>query len=148
MTRNEYEQRKQRLEEQRRESIELLEAFYRHQFRALEMVWMATSEEAGILPRPLAAEPAVQAPAAPEPEPAQRRRREPGELQEEVEAALASLPEVFDAPQVSQALGSEPERSSLFRVLKQLVRDGVLAVESRGRGKKPAQYRKTAPDVS
>jgi DNA-binding PadR family transcriptional regulator len=61
-----------------------------------------------------------------------------------VEAALASLPEVSDSHQAGQALGSEPEPSSLFRVLKRLVREGVLTVERRGFSRKPARSRKAA----
>lgn len=156
MNRNEYEQRKQRLEAQRRESIELLEAFYRQQFLALELVWMASSGEEGILPRSLVMGPggsAVQGPAVvaspasptPAPEPPRRRRWGPGELLRDVEAVLPRLPEVFDGRQLRQALGDAPERSSLFRVLHELIRDGVLAVEHKGHGKIPARYRKTAP---
>jgi len=157
MTRNEYEQRKQRLEAQRRESIELLEAFYRQQFLALELVWMASSGEEGVLPRSLVmgagvsafqgpAAVASPAPAPPgaTPEPHRRKRWGPGELLRDVEAVLPRLPEVFDGRQLRQALGDAPERSSLFRVLHELIRDGVLTVEQKGHGKVPARYRKTA----
>jgi hypothetical protein len=160
MTRNEYEQRKQRLEAQRRESVELLEAFYRQQFLALELVWMANSGEEGVLPRSLAVGtvavrtevPAVHGtasappPASIEPAPARPRRWRPGELLRDVAAVLPGLPEVFDYHQVRQALGSQPERSSLFRVLHELVTEGTLAVEKKGAGRIAARYRKTAPE--
>jgi hypothetical protein len=158
MTRNEYEQRKQRLETQRRESIELLEAFYRQQFLALELVWMASSGEGGTLPPSFAlglAVPPAPAPAVvespaplsalPEPRPPGRRRLGPGELLNEVEAVLPQLPEVFDFRQVRQALGNQQGRSSLFRVLRELVQDGILAVEKKGHGKVPARYKRTDP---
>lgn len=155
MTRNEYEQRKQRLEAQRRESLDLLEAFYRQQFLALELVWMASSGEEGSLPRSLAsglASPAVQVLAAaaprsatPKPEPPKRKRWGAGELLNEVAAVLPQLPEVFDHHQVSQLLGSKPERSSLFRVLQELVQKNVLGLERRGEGRSPTRYRKLSP---
>ncbi|HEX6901185.1 MAG TPA: hypothetical protein VF789_15780 [Thermoanaerobaculia bacterium] len=45
MTRDEYEQRKRRLEGQLQAGVELLEAAYREQIRALELVWMTRSKE-------------------------------------------------------------------------------------------------------
>jgi hypothetical protein len=45
MTRDEYERRKGRLEEQLRAGIELMESAYRAQVRALDLVWMVQAEE-------------------------------------------------------------------------------------------------------
>ncbi|HYN22787.1 MAG TPA: hypothetical protein VE078_17635 [Thermoanaerobaculia bacterium] len=44
MTRDEYERRKGRLEEQLRAGIELMESAYRAQVRALDLVWMVQAE--------------------------------------------------------------------------------------------------------
>src|SRR5215218_1441952 len=60
MTRDEYEARKRRLEEDLRSGMELLQAAFQTQFRALEMVWMGASGEPVSMPQ------AAPAPAAPE----------------------------------------------------------------------------------
>ena len=147
MTREEYAHRKRRLEEQLRAGVELLEAAYREQMRALELVWMARSEEGVALPLP-ALETLVRREEAP-PNPAPVARRRPrGDLSEEVTAALDSLPEVFDRNQVCEVLGYQPDRSSLFRVLQQLAFQGVLAFESYGGGRRTTKYRKTGADDS
>jgi hypothetical protein len=144
MTREEYEQRKRRLEEQLRTGVELLEAAYREQMRALDLVWMARSEEGVPLPPPAlkTASSVAREEAPPRPAPAVPRRPR-GDLNEEVTAALDSLPEVFDRNQVCEVLGYQPDRSTLFRVLQQLAFQGVLAFESYGGGRRTTKYRKT-----
>jgi hypothetical protein len=142
MTHDEYEQRQRQLDEQLRAGIELLEAAHRQQTRALDLIWRSFSGE----------EPGVR-PAAPRgvpvsPEPRRLSRRRAWELAGEVEAALAAVPEVFNRKHVCQALGFEPDRSSLFRALEDLVRNGSLAVEEIGSGRTPTRYRKTAAAVS
>ena len=139
MRRDEYEQRKQRLETQLREGIALLESAHRQQIRALELVWMTTAEEDLT---PLAEPAAAWSEPAP-PAPHRSRRRGPGELEEEVESALARVPEVFDRNDICQLLGYEPDRGSLYRVLQELVTEGSLAVQKNGSGKSPTRYRKT-----
>ena len=52
MTRDEYERRKQRIEEQLRAGIELMESAYRAQIRALDLVWMVQAEEDAEAPSP------------------------------------------------------------------------------------------------
>lgn len=156
MTREEYEQRRRRLDEQLRAGIELLEAAHRQQVRALELVWMTTADEDLSLPqdppREAMASPTPRAPevrqAPPTAEPVRPRRRGPWELLGDVEDALGSLPEVFDRGHVLQALGYEPDRGSLYRVLQQLIQNGVLSLQERGAGKRPAQYRKTGASAS
>ncbi|MEA2600698.1 MAG: hypothetical protein QOF89_1690 [Acidobacteriota bacterium] len=139
MTRDEYEQRKRRLEEEWRAGVELLDKAYRHQLRALELVWTATDEGPAEIPRPAAA---PTPPAAPDPAaPARPARREAGALLQDVRSALARLPEVFDRNDVCEALGYEPDRSSLFRVLQELERQGELTLESRGSGQVTTLYR-------
>ncbi|HEX4963392.1 MAG TPA: hypothetical protein VF173_21360 [Thermoanaerobaculia bacterium] len=137
MTQHEYEQRKIRLQEELRAGVELLEAAYHHQLRALEVVWIAVGGEPAEGPRDLEA-PA--SPAEPPPPPSAPRHRA-GALLEAVRAVLAGLPDPFDRNDVAAALGYEPDRSSLFRVLQELERRGELALESRGAGKYPTLYR-------
>ncbi|MFY9822375.1 MAG: hypothetical protein WAM82_13410 [Thermoanaerobaculia bacterium] len=148
MTRDEYEQRKRRLEEELQAGMELLATAHRHQVRALELVWAATGGDGVAIPPPVLAPPALQgsdAPAVPAPAaaPPQPRRRGPWELLEDVEAALPKLPDVFDRNDICRALGYEPDRGSLYRTVQLLKQDGLLAVKQRGAGKTPTSYRKT-----
>ena len=142
MTREEYEQRKRRLEEQFRAGVELLEIGYREQMRALELVWGARSGEgtAEVVPPPAVREDAPPRPVHAVPA---KRRRGAGELREEVLDAMGSLPEVFDRNQVCDALGYQPDRSSLFRVLQQLTFEDVLSLAKFGGGRVTTKYRKT-----
>ncbi len=141
MTREEYGQRKLRLAEQLREGVALLEEGYQRQLRALELIWIADSN-GGAVPSPPPRPRAGEVP-GPSTKPSGRRRLAPGQLLEDVEAALARLPEVFDRHDLLRALGYEPDRSSLHRILARLVREGVLVLDSKGAGKIPAKYRKT-----
>lgn len=144
MTREEYEERKRRLDEQLRAGVELLEAAHRQQVRALDLVWMSTADEGVSLEeapsRPEARAPApAQAPSAP-PRPA---RRSAWQLREDVEAALARLPELFDRNDLCRALGYEPDRAALYRTLWDLIGTGALTLADRGSGRTPSRYRKT-----
>ena len=152
MTRNQYEQHKRRLEEQLRAGIQLLENAYQAQVRALELVWMLQAEAGGqelfVSPQSAPAPPPPKA-EAPLP-PGRPRRRGAGELEDEVRAALPNLPETFTRRDFHEALGYEPDRGFLYRVLQGLVREGSLRIESVGTGQIPTAYRKIgvhdAPD--
>jgi hypothetical protein len=144
MTRNEYERHKQRLDEELRSGMEMLTAAHRHQLRALEMVWAATGEEGAAISPPTVAPAApglvaARPPAAP-PKP---RRHKSGELFEAVRTALAQVPETFNRNDVCAALGYNPDRSSLYRVLQDLEAEGTLVMKSRGDGNVPTVYKKT-----
>ena len=144
MTRDEYERRKRRLEEEMRAGMELLEAAHRYQLRALELVWVATGGDgAAIIPPPVVAPSALE-PASPlAAEPPRSGRRKAGELREAVQTALAQVPEVFNRNHVCAALGYNPDRGSLYRVLQELQEEGTLVMKSRGDGSVPTTYRKT-----
>jgi hypothetical protein len=151
MTRDEYEQRKRRLEEELRAGVELLETAYRHQFRALQLVWAAGDGEGVEIPPPVvAAFPALPAPAAPAlpallaalPQPA---RRGAWDLFNDVQRALDEAPQVFDRNDICRILGYEPNRGSLYRTFQELIQEGACAIEERGTGKVPTRYRKTEP---
>jgi hypothetical protein len=139
MTREEYERQKHLLEEQLRAGVELLEAAFRHQLRALDLVWAATGGEPVAVPRV----PEVPAVTPVPPTPPSPARRRAWQLQGEVEAALERVPEVFDRNDICRALGSEPDRASLYRTLEILVQEGTLAVNSEGTGNQPKRYKKT-----
>jgi hypothetical protein len=128
MTRDEYEQRRKGLEEQLRAGIHLLHAAHAEQLRALDLLWGSASGEAP----ETAAAPSQEAP----------RRRRAGELSDEVIAALARCPEVFDTAELCRALGYEPNRGTLHRLLGALRAEGLLAVETRGSGRVGTRYRK------
>jgi hypothetical protein len=152
MTQNQYEQHKRRLEEQLRAGIKLLETAYQAQLRALEMVWMLQVEAAGELEALVSPEPApAPSPAkqgAPPPPPSPPRGRTIAELEVDVRAALPQLPQKFTRRDIIEAIGYEPNRGSLFRVLQELVEKGSARVESTGTGQIPTVYRKTgAPDA-
>lgn len=141
MTRGEYERRKQRIEEQLRAGIELMESAYRAQIRALDLVWMVQAEEDAESPPP----PPAQEPPRPPDKP---RRRSAPEVDDDVRAAFARLPETFTRRDVCEALGYEPDRGALYRSLQLLTRSGALRIGSRGGGQRATAYCKTGADPS
>jgi hypothetical protein len=144
MTRNQYEQHKRRLEEQLRVGIQLLETAYQTQVRALDLVWMLQAEaeaQGASLPQETAAAPSPPKEETPPP-PSQPRRRGPGDLEADVCAVVPQLPETFTRRDICQALGYEPDRGSLYRILRDYVRDGSLRIESVGAGQNPTRYRR------
>ena len=155
MTHDEYEQRKRRLEEELRAGVALLETAFRHQIRALQLVWAATGgDEVEIPPQVLAlpaareflpAAPALPAPPVAPPQPA---RRCAWELLEDVESALPKVPDVFDRGDICRAIGYEPDRGSLYRTFQELIGEGAIAIERRGTGKQPSRYKKTGANTT
>lgn len=130
MTREEYEASKARIEEQLRAGVELLQAAYRQQMAALDLVWGAGTEE----------QPAAIVPASVEESPAPRRRA--GELYNEVAKAVLNVPEVFHRGHVCDQLGYQLDRGSLFRALREMVQEGLLAIQSPGDNRRPTLYRR------
>ena len=143
MTRDEYERRKQRIEEQLRAGIALMESAYQAQIRALDLVGMVQAEEAPRSSQGSQASPAQQPLRPPDKPP---RKRAP-EVDDDIRAAFARLPESFTRGDVCEILGYEPERGALYRSLQLLTRSGALRVESPGRGQRATIYRKTGADL-
>ncbi|HYU35784.1 MAG TPA: hypothetical protein VEW48_26805 [Thermoanaerobaculia bacterium] len=141
MTREQYEQRKRRLEEQLRAGIQLLESAYQAQVRALDLVWMLQAEEIASEPMAKAAPPSSPASALPSPD--EPRRRTAADLEYALRDALPHLPEQFTRGDVCAALGYEPDRGTLFRILRELVQEGCLRLESVGSGRRASVYRRT-----
>jgi len=135
MTRDEYEARRRRLDDELRSAMEMLKAGHQAQVQALDLLWRISTDGA-TAPSP---SPAVPAPAP------KARRRGPGELLQEVIAILPQLPEQFTKDDVVKALSDPPDRSSLFRVLQELVLTGRLQMESYGGGRLPSVYRWEGP---
>ena len=131
MTREEYDERRRRLDEELRAGRELLEASHRAQVRALDLHWMAE-----------------QGSAVPEPPPERRPRRPALELYDAVCERLDDLPEVFTKDDLCRALGETPDRRALFRVMQDLAREGWIRLEDRGAGRIPSSYRRLASPAS
>src|SRR4051812_37521413 len=112
MTDEEYQRRKRHLEEQLRQGAELLQAAFRE---ALDLVWLAAADKDSALPR-AAPGPVKTSPSPPPAAPA-RPRQKRGQLWNDVDAVLDRLPEVFDRDDLVKALGYEPDRSALHRVM-------------------------------
>jgi hypothetical protein len=129
MTRQEYEERRRRLDEELRAGWELLEASHRAQVRALDLHWAA--EEGSVVP-------------APGPPGEKRPRRPALELYDAVLERLEELPEVFTKDDLCRALGETPDRRALYRVMTDLAREGWIRLEDRGRSRIPSSYRRLA----
>lgn len=134
MTRQEYEERRRRLDEELRAAQELLEASHRAQVRALDRLWTALTEGSAV---PSTAPPAEK-----------RERRPPLSLHDAIFRVLDRLPEVFTKDDVCEALGESPDRRALHRVLHNLILDGWLEIQDRGRARIPASYRRLASPES
>jgi hypothetical protein len=156
MTREQYDLRKRRLKEQLEAGIQLLESAYQAQVRALDLVWMIQAEDTGAeVARSEAALPPPPAPAAPAPAPqeppsppSRPRRRSPSEVSADVEEALPRLPTLFTRGDVCDALGYEPDRAVLYRILQELVQKDWIRYEERGAGQRATVYRRTGADDS
>lgn len=153
MTREQYERSRRQLEEQLRAGTALLEKAYHAQVAALDVVWRLHSQEddAGALqvePSPVPAAPAAPSPVSPAPLPQRPRRRSASEVQEDIATLFWRFPASFTRSEVCEVLGYEPDRTLLYRALRELVREGHLAVEEEGSGQRATLYRKTAPPDS
>jgi hypothetical protein len=137
MTREDYETQKQRLAEQHRSLVEMVDAAYQAQLRALDMVWRMFSGEGAPQPRAAPPPPPPAAPVAPVP----KRRLKAGELKNDVAAVLPRLPEIFIFSDVYKAIGYAPDRGSLHRALHELIDEGHLHLQLRGTGTQPARFR-------
>jgi hypothetical protein len=68
-------------------------------------------------------------------------------VQNDVATLFWRLPASFTRSEVCEVLGYEPDRTLLYRALRELVREGHLAVEEHGSGQRATLYRKTTqPD--
>jgi hypothetical protein len=147
--RSRFEALKARLEDQLRADIELLYEAHRAKLRAFETVWRTQAELDPSLEPPLPGTPApprrvLTLPAAPT-APGPSGTADTGEawaVHNAVVELLPRLPELFDKNDVERALGFTPSRSTLFRALDDLQREGVITVEAAGRGRTPSKFRK------
>ena len=138
MTRNEYEARRRRLDEELRAAMELLKSGHLAQVQMLDLLWKMSRDGTAVPATP--ANPPPPAPQSPHRRP---RRRGPGELVDEVIELLPQLPEVFTKDDVAQALSEPADRSSLFRVLQELQGSGWFKLDRPGQGRYATAYRQT-----
>ncbi|HET9228418.1 MAG TPA: hypothetical protein VFR31_17210 [Thermoanaerobaculia bacterium] len=136
MTRKEYEERLRALEAQHQADIALMNAAHEARVRSLESLWRTVAPLAAD-PRPVVAVPAP-APAPPAP----KLKRERFSVFNDLAEALPGLPEVFDKHDIVSALGYEPSRATLFRALRALGKQGMIATESSSIGGTTSRYRK------
>lgn len=138
MDQGEYQRLRRQLDEELRVGLEMLQAGHRAKVEALDAKWQ---EEPEPVPASLPATPEPQ----PEPvtsAPSRRGRLEAGELLNDVGAALALMGDEFLKTDLCRALGYEPHRSSLYRALRGLERDGILEIRTQGLGRRASFYRK------
>lgn len=142
MTREEYECAKQRILEERKAALALMETAYDAQLRALDLVW-STHGQGSFTPAILRKE----AETAPLPPPASRLSRRasrisPEELANRIVQALDRLPDPFDRNDICNAIGLPLNRGLLYRTLQRLTDDGILQILERGEGRRAARYRR------
>ncbi len=163
LSREEYEERRRRIDEQHQATIALIEAGRLAQIRALDLVWLASgaggvpllpqiedlalgaptrllaagaAEERGVLPP-------VAAPETPPPPP----RRKAWDVFGQIEQVFEGLPEVFDHLDLNRALGYELDRGVARRNLKLLIDDGVLVQVESESGRFRLRYRKLCATI-
>jgi hypothetical protein len=162
LSRDEYEERRRRIDEDHEATIALIEAGRLAQIRALDLVWLAAAVggvphlpqvEALALGSPrlletgATGERSVPAPAAvPEPS-APPPRRKAWDVIGQIEQVFEELPEVFDHHDLNRALGYELDRGIARRNLKLLIDDGVLAPEDSENGRPHLCYRKLCAKI-
>ena len=159
LSREEYEERRRRIDEHHEATIVLIEAGRLAQIRALDLVWLA-SGAGGVPLLPQIEDLALGAPtrlleagaaasgkvSAPAPEPPPSRRK-PWAAMSEIERVYEELPEIFDHHDLNRALGYDLNRGAARRNLFVLVEDGVLASEQSESGRFRLRYRKLCEKI-
>ncbi|PYQ62139.1 MAG: hypothetical protein DMF53_13745 [Acidobacteria bacterium] len=147
MIQDEYERTKARLAEQRRSAMEMVEAGYQAQLKALELYWSLQSEKGEVAHSVVVTSsgPAAVPPSGQEPLPAEKTapRRSAPEVNADVRATFPLFPETFTVRDVYQAIGYQPYRSALYLSLRKLVQEGLIRVLEPGSGHRAVVYRKT-----
>ena len=150
MDETEYERRKRALEEIYQADLELVHAAHAARLRSIEALRTSSGgmDAPGPAPAaspPLPGQPAVAPlgkPEAPPPPATVHRSRKP-DLRSAVDEIFPQLPTVFEKKDVALALGWTPNRSSLQRVLGQMVSDGLVEFLDTSDGRVPSRYKKT-----
>ncbi len=162
LTREQYEEQRQRLDEQHRATIALVEAAHQAQIRALDLVWLASGAgSVTLLPQieglafaaqsrllgdgsdAAGRQPPGFSPALP-PEPP---RRGAWGVIDDIERVFENLPEVFDHHDLNRALGHPVDRGAARRNLRLLIDEGVLALADSESGRFRLRYRKLCAKI-
>jgi hypothetical protein len=147
MNQDEYERTKSRLAEQRRSAIEMVEAGYQAQLRALELYWTLQTGKGEVSHSTAVGSggPAVVPPSAQEAPPVVETapRRSAPDVDADVRKALPLFPDTFTRRDVCRALGYEPYRGALYLSLQKLVQEGLARVVKPGAGHRAVVYQKT-----
>jgi len=152
MDSQEYQQRRQALEEQLQSDLNLIRAGHEAKVRALEMIWLTSDRQSGTpvetveaVPDETVASETVPAEVAPETvaakEPAVASSDQRDTLSDLLDA-LPALPEEFDKSDISRALGYTPSRATLYRVLTKLKKEEKIATVQASQGRKKTRYRR------
>ena len=64
------------------------------------------------------------------------------EARDQIYSSFYRLPDTFTRNDVCKVLGYEPDRGTLFRILRDMVREGYIRVEDRGAGQRATIYAK------
>ena len=140
MTQDEYERTKTRLAEQRRSAMEMVEAGYQAQLKALELYWSLQSGKGEVAQSvEVSSRGPAAAPPAAEPEP----QRSAPEVDADVRATFPLFPETFTVRDAYRALGYQPYRSALYLSLRKLVQEGLVRILDPGSGRRAVVYQKT-----
>jgi hypothetical protein len=172
LPREAYEAARRELDDQLRADVELLYQAYLRKVRALDTVWgLDGGEGQPLLPPPpalpalppgerapaalpAAEEPAVRpaspappkpAPSPPAPAAAPAKSREPYEVYDDLLQALAApgkLGERFDRSDLQRAIGYEARRTTFYRALDLLQRDGKIELAEKGGGRQPSRFKR------
>jgi hypothetical protein len=141
MDETEYERRKRALEEIYKADLELVHAAHAARVRSLEALRVSTGGMEAPGPAPAASPPRPGQPAV------VRGGRKP-DLRTAVDEIFPQLPAVFEKKDVAAALGWTPNRSSLQRVLTDLVIDGWIEFLETSDGRVPSRYKKIEREPS
>ncbi|MEA2559872.1 MAG: hypothetical protein QOH06_1376 [Acidobacteriota bacterium] len=142
MNREEYEVRRQALEEQHCADVALLNAAHGLRLRSLERLWRGAVEGEQDA---MALATTVREPDSVAPDPAPTPMRARYAVLNDLEAAFPSLPQEFDRKDIIRALGYAPPRTTLLRALNLFRQEGIIDIVAYSPGGMTTSYRKTAP---
>jgi len=152
MDSQEYQQRRQALEEQLQSDLNLIRAGHEAKIRALERIWFTSdgpsSPPVETVPDETVARETVPAEVVPETnaadaaeEPAVASASDRRDTLSDLLDALPALPNEFDKSDISRALGYTPSRATLYRVLAKLEKEGKIVTVQSSQGRMKTLYR-------
>lgn len=152
MDSQEYQRRRQALEEQLQADLSLIRAGYEAKLRALERIWLTSDGPspplAETVPDEAVTSETVPAKGGPETnaadaaeESAVASASDRRDTLSDLLKALPALAKEFDKSDISRALGYTPSRATLYRVLTKLEKEGKIATVQSSQGRTKTLYR-------